>query len=343
MDVLLDDDHLVPGRLQEPRNDRVEIGATGAAGAFAIGQNGARAHSLAPHPSDEAVHLTLRGAPATRPFPAMLLSALTVTRPASLPHLAASFADLAGQRGVDCELVVVHDGDAAFHVAVEEIARRCGLRATIERATAGRTLGELRNLAVSLARGELVAQWDDDDRHHPERLARQAAALAEHGAAFAFLAEQLHWFPGRGELYWEDWSTEAWPLDFVQGTLVGRRDAMPAYPPLRRGEDTALCRSIVAAGATIARVRDAGWSYVYTFHGGNAFPEFHHYASARAKHLSPARLLSRERTLRERLAEYDPPLPAVLVPCGDDPIEIAGGAGARDLPPDVRDQVDRGR
>mgnify|MGYP001380919542 CR=1 FL=1 len=55
------------------------------------------------------------------------------------------------------------------------------------------------------------------------------------------------------------------------------------------------------------------------------------------------RLLSRERTLRERLAEYDPPLPAVLVPCGDDPIEIAGGAGARDLPPDVRDQVDRGR
>lgn len=251
-----------------------------------------------------------------------------VTRPASLPHLGTSLADLARQRGVDCELVVVHDGDAAFHAIVADAARRAELRARIDRAPAGLTLGELRNRSVSLAKGDLVAQWDDDDRHHPERLALQAAALAERNADFAFLTEQLHWFPRRGVLFWEDWSAEAYPLDFVQGTLLGRRERMPAYPALRRGEDTELCRKLVAADATIARVRGAGWSYVYTFHGGNAFPESHHLAMARAKHLADARLLARERALRERLAEYSPPLPPLVMPCGDRPVEIGGSRAA---------------
>jgi len=256
----------------------------------------------------------------------MLISALMVTRPASLSKLGASMRDLAHQRGVACELVAVHDGDAAFHAAVEEIAAREGVAATVDRAPAGTPLGELRNRSVALARGEFVAQWDDDDRHHPERLARQVAALVERDAAFAFLTGQLHWFPKRGTLYWEDWSAEAYPLDFVQGTLVGRRERMPAYPPLARGEDTALCRRILDAGARIARVRDAAWSYVYTFHGGNAFAEAHHLAIARAKHLSDARILARERLLRERLAEYSPPLAAVRVPCSAADIEIGPSA-----------------
>ncbi|CAG1004802.1 hypothetical protein BURK1_03145 [Burkholderiales bacterium] len=254
----------------------------------------------------------------------MLISALTVTRPGSLPRLAASFADLARQTHADLEAVVVHDGDARFHAAVELLAQRAGLRATVERSDPGVPLGELRNRSVALARGELVAQWDDDDRHHPERLARQAAALAAAGASFAFLTDQLHWFPAHRTLYWEDWSVEAYPLDFVQGTLVGRRDRMPAYPASRRGEDTALCTAIVAAGERIARVRDAGWSYAYTYHGDNAWPEPHHLAMAEAKHLSDARILAREQVLRRRLAEYVPPLDAVVVPCGVGPIAIAG-------------------
>jgi glycosyltransferase involved in cell wall biosynthesis len=252
----------------------------------------------------------------------MLISALVVTRDGALPRLANALGDLARQTHAERELVVVHDGDATFHAAVELLAHRAGLDATIERAEAGQPLGALRNRTVALSRGELVAQWDDDDRHHPERLARQAAALAGREASFAFLTDQLHHFPAQGALYWEDWSSEAYPLDFVQGTLVGRRACMPRYPEARRGEDTALCRAIVASGERIARVRDAGWSYVYTFHGGNAFPAAHHHAIAAAKHLSPARMLARERVLRERLADYDPPLPDVVVPCGDAPIEI---------------------
>jgi glycosyltransferase involved in cell wall biosynthesis len=247
----------------------------------------------------------------------MLISALTVTREGALPRLAVAIGDLARQTHAERELVVVHDADAAFHAAVELLARRASLPATVERIAPGETLGELRNRAVSLARGALVAQWDDDDRHHPERLARQTEALGSRDASFAFLTEQLHHFPKQGTLYWEDWSAEPYPLDFVQGTIVARRERMPAYAPVRRGEDTALCRSIVTSGERVARVRDAGWSYVYTYHGDNAFAASHHRAIANAKQLSPARMLAREHVLRARLAEYDPPLPDVVVPCGD--------------------------
>ena len=256
------------------------------------------------------------------PLLPVLVSALTVTRLGALPRLATSIGDLVRQTHAERELVVVHDGDASFDAAVQLLAHRAGLPATIVREAGGTPLGELRNRAVASARGELVVQWDDDDRHHPERIARQAAALLGGDAAFSFLTDQLHWFPAHGTLYWEDWSSEAYPLDFVQGTLMGRRDRMPRYPATRRGEDTALCREIAASGATVARVRDAGWSYVYTYHGANAFPEPHHLASAAAKHLSEARILAREHVLRARLRDYDPPLPPVVVPCGFEPIGI---------------------
>ena len=254
----------------------------------------------------------------------MLISALTITREGALPRLAAAFGDFARQTWAERELVVVHDGDATFDAAVQLLAHRAGIVASIVREEAGTPLGALRNRSVALAHGALVVQWDDDDRHHPERIARQAAPMLEQDAAYSFLTDQLHWFPAHGTLYWEDWSAEAYPLDFVQGTMMGRRDRLPAYPPARRGEDTALCLEIVASGATISRVRDAGWSYVYTYHGANAFPEPHHLAIAAAKHLSDARILTRERLLRERLAEYMPRLPSVVVPCGVAPILIPG-------------------
>ena len=55
-------------------------------------------------------------------------------------------------------------------------------------------------------------------------------------------------------------------------------------------------------------MRGAGWCYIYTWHGANAWPEPHHLAIAASKHLPDARLLAREPVLRQRLAEFAPPL-----------------------------------
>ncbi len=255
-----------------------------------------------------------------------LLSALMVTRPASRAHLPLAIGDFARQTCGSRELVIVHDGDAPFDAFLRELCALHALDATVERTVAGQPLGALRNRSVELARGDVVAQWDDDDRHHPARLALQLDALDRQRAVAAFSTEQIHWFPARGAAFWEDWQRDAWPLDVVQGTLVALRASLPRYASLARGEDTAMMHALAAAGAPLARVRDIGWSYIYTFHGGNAWDASHHAASALGKGLVPARLIAREATLRTRLAEYDPPLPAMHFPHAAGAIDIAAHA-----------------
>jgi glycosyltransferase involved in cell wall biosynthesis len=243
-----------------------------------------------------------------------MISCLMVTQPNRLALAARAIADFAVQTWDERELVVVHDGNHSFTAELETIAARVSAHIRIVSEKPGRSLGTLRNAAVAAARGDFVCQWDDDDRYHRERLALQRTALDAQSADFSFLVDQLHWFPARREMYWDDWSREGHPLDLVQGTLFARRAAMPGYPDLARGEDTALVYEILRRGDRIARIRGAGWCYVYVYHGGNVFCEAHHAAISRAKSLSFASLLNREALLRTKLAEYVPPFGEVRFP-----------------------------
>lgn len=239
----------------------------------------------------------------------MLISCLTVTRPGRLALLRHCIDDFVHQTHPERELVIVHDGGPDFDASVQALTADARHPAIQVHSVAGASLGELRNRSVALARGELICQWDDDDRYHPQRIALQYRALTEGRADFCFLQDQLHWFVASGQLSWDDWSQEAYPLDFVQGTLLGRRDRMPVYPAAVRGEDTQLCYDILRNGHRVARLKDAGWCYIYVFHGRNAFDAMHHAAITREKRMPLARLMAREGNLRERLAEYAPPLP----------------------------------
>jgi glycosyltransferase involved in cell wall biosynthesis len=252
----------------------------------------------------------------------MLLSGLMVTRPASLPTLPLAIGDFARQTLRDRELVIVHDGDARFDAELRALCAAHEVDTLIERVAPAQPLGALRNRSVELARGAIVAQWDDDDRHHPQRLALQLDAMRRQEAVAAFSTEQLHWFPARALMFWEDWQSDAWPLDAVQGTLIGVRAQLPRYPDAARGEDSALMIELARSGAPVARIKGIGWSYVYTFHGRNAWDAAHHAAAAASKALSPARLLAREFELRARLADYQPPLPPVRLPYAGGAIDI---------------------
>jgi len=256
----------------------------------------------------------------------MLVSGLMVTREASRAFVPAAIGDFARQTHAPRELVVVHDGGAPFDASVRALCADAGVDARIERVAPGQPLGALRNRSVELARGGVVAQWDDDDRHHPQRLELQVGALRERHAAAAFSTEQLHWFPARAMMFWEDWRMDAWPLDAVQGTLVAVRATLPRYPDNVRGEDSAMMQSLAQSGSAVARITGIGWSYIYTYHGGNAFSAAHHAANASSKTLSAARLLAREAELRTRLAQYDPPLPPLRLPHAAGVIEIGAHA-----------------
>lgn len=255
-----------------------------------------------------------------------MISCVTITQPGRSRLLSEAVADFSAQTFADRELLIVHDGDAVLSAEISAIIAPFSSPAAppirvLKAADAPRpTLGDLRNTATREAAGDWICQWDDDDRFHPERLALQWNAMQSQGAAFCFLVDQLHWFEATSELFWEDWQTETYPLNFVQGSLLARRDLLPRYPALPRGEDTPVCWQI-ARGAEdghykIARLRGAGWSYLYRHHGGNAWDEAHHRAISTVRAMSPARLHAQLYLLQTRLAEYQPGLPALNMQVG---------------------------
>jgi glycosyltransferase involved in cell wall biosynthesis len=244
-----------------------------------------------------------------------MISCLMVTQAARLPLAALAVGDFARQSHAERELVILHDGGADTDAALRALAAlHPGASIRVVAEPPGLSLGALRNRALAAAAGSHVCQWDDDDRYHPERLALQWAALSAQSADFCFLADQLHFFPQTREMYWDDWSVEPYPMDFVQGSLLGRRERMPPYPDLARGEDTAAVRELLRRGHRVARLRDAGWCYVYVCHGGNVWPPARHAAISREKRFGAARLLRHEAMLRRRLADYAPGFGAVAFP-----------------------------
>jgi glycosyltransferase involved in cell wall biosynthesis len=246
-----------------------------------------------------------------------MISCLTVTQEGRLASLALAIADFARQTERDRELVVVHDGGDAFHDEASAIARAhegAAIRIVRAPATPKLALGTLRNLAVESARGDYVCQWDDDDRYHPRRLELQIAALRTDESDASVLADQLHFFAEAREMYWDDWHESSYPLNFVPGTLLARRDALARYPEAPRGEDTALVIAMLRAGRSFARVREQGYLYVYRFDGRNTFDHAHHAAISLYHRFRGARLVRLEGALRRHIAEYDPPLGAFTMP-----------------------------
>ena len=75
----------------------------------------------------------------------------------------------------------------------------------------------------------------------------------------------------------------------------------------------------------IARLRGAGWSYLYRHHGGNTWDEAHHRAISAARSMSPARLQAQLYLLLVRLAEYRPALPALNMQVGSMVAGFKGG------------------
>ena len=161
------------------------------------------------------------------------------------------------------ELVVVDDGADAVDDLIPPDPRIRYHR--VERQA---TLGAKRNLACSLARGELLAHWDDDDWMPPHRLSTQLRALAAKPAAGACGLAQVRFFdPVAGRAWEYRWPERARPW-LAGGTLMFRRATWERrpFPQLNEGEDTRWVWAL-PAGA-VAAIPDPGL-YAALVHGGN--------------------------------------------------------------------------
>lgn len=133
----------------------------------------------------------------------------------------------------DRELIVVDDGGDSVtdmmpddpHIRYIRLERR-------------HTVGAKRNIACGMARGSIIAHWDDDDWHAPHRLRYQAEALMQSGKAICGLTTLLFYEPA---------TDKAWQFRYPSNrkhwlggsTLCYRRDfwATHPFPEIDVGED----------------------------------------------------------------------------------------------------------
>src|SRR6185437_6879085 len=167
-----------------------------------------------------------------RPVPeSPMVSCLMVSRPGRgrLPWLRRSLAGYVGQTHARRELVVVIDETEpeTTAAAVQCISALGRDDIRMIRPQRGLSLGALRNLALDEALGEMFCQWDDDDLHHPRRIAVQAAALAASGAEGACLEQAMHFFAAPRHLYGLNFRT--CDSGCLPGTILGWRSAPIAY------------------------------------------------------------------------------------------------------------------
>ena len=117
-------------------------------------------------------------------------------------------------------------------------------------------LGAKRNQACELARGLIIAHWDDDDWVAPDRLSVQVARLQESGAEVSGARSLGYYDPWNGRAWRYSWPSGARP--WAAGPTLCFTKALWArapFPPVAVGEDTRFTWS--AAVGAIADISDA--------------------------------------------------------------------------------------
>jgi len=135
-----------------------------------------------------------------------------------------------------------------------------------------RTLGELRNISVAQAYGDIICQWDDDDIFHPMRLEEQLNFLQSTGADANILAEILLFFDQTRELFYTNW-TNTLDKGFA-GSLMCKKNSVPLYPESGEqstlGEDSYVVGQLNASGH-LQHLKNKAYLMAYVSHGNNSW------------------------------------------------------------------------
>jgi glycosyltransferase involved in cell wall biosynthesis len=171
------------------------------------------------------------------------------------------------------ELIVVDDGDRDLAGEVEGLAGDPAI--TYVRLTSRMSIGAKRNLAIRRARGEVIAQWDDDDWYGPDRLSRQVAPIAGGTADITGLRGAVWFDVGRWRFRCPTAAhhRRLFVGDVSGGTLVFDRslwDRGLRYPDTSLAEDAALLRAALRHGFRLARLPAEG-AYLYVRHDTNSW------------------------------------------------------------------------
>jgi len=167
------------------------------------------------------------------------------------------------------ELVVVDDGSQDLGERLARVRSGPVVYLKLDRDQRRRSLGELRNLSLDAAQGELLAQWDDDDWYHPDRLTEQVAALGK-ASACVLASTLMHVDSGP----WSEHPYEGSLPGGVPGTIVHRRAPEKRYPEIGRAEDTVYLEQFARRGG-VSVLAGRPHLFLRCYHGANTWEQGH--------------------------------------------------------------------
>jgi glycosyltransferase involved in cell wall biosynthesis len=129
-----------------------------------------------------------------------------------------------------------------------------------------RSLGELRNISIRQASGQIVCIWDDDDLYGKDRLQIQAGLLIETQLPAIFLKRLLIWWPEKEILA----ISQRRPCE---GSMMSWKSCIPGYLHVNRGEDTAMVDQLRETNRI--GLLDMPSLYCYVVHSNNTWDESH--------------------------------------------------------------------
>jgi glycosyltransferase involved in cell wall biosynthesis len=126
------------------------------------------------------------------------------------------------------------------------------------------TLGDLRNLAIEYAVGDLIIQWDDDDLSAPNRIEAQ---LRRHRPGHAVLLTNEVHYDVQTQWGFAN-SAYKWIVRGFPGTVLHDRNVPWRYPSSKVGEDTEFVQNFQRIGKLIC-VENCPSMHIRLFHGWN--------------------------------------------------------------------------
>ena len=164
------------------------------------------------------------------------------------------------------ELVVVDDGADGVADLIPDDPR-----IRYERVTRRMLLGAKRNLACSLAAGDVIVHWDDDDWSASWRLTYQVTGLLRTRADICGLRQVIFFDPVAQRAWRYAYPANSGRAWVAGGTLCYGKDfwRAHAFPEVNSGEDT---RFVWDGRPNIAALPDPTF-YVATIHSGNTSPK----------------------------------------------------------------------
>lgn len=190
-----------------------------------------------------------------------------------------------------CELVIVSQGDRDQNLAIRNMIDGKTNIQFIE-APKHLTLGQMRNLSVELAHGDVICQWDDDDWYHPSRVMTQFRSIRGNAIASLY-SKYLKYFRDTKKMYMIDHNSGTQDyLDlckwhrhkqFLAGSIMFKKPFFHQfnnclYPEgghqSNKEEDLSVLQKLLKVGMVVQV--NSGYEYCYVYHGGNVYERRHH-------------------------------------------------------------------